>query len=121
MKELKLEESYALDDSCQLKYWARGHWSWGEFVTAVQERVAKEERDIPAWVVVQAPVKQVYQRVVPCRDSIVSDTRLVMSDVPGRGATAVTVMDFWFPLHSYLPVKPKPYQFSKEKGHGEST
>lgn len=103
--ELQIEESYAADDSCQIQYWARGHWSWGEFVTAVQERVAREERAIPNWVIVQAPVKQVYQRTVPCRDSIVGDTRYVHSDKPGRGATAITVMDFWFPMHAYLPVK----------------
>ncbi|MFY1875594.1 hypothetical protein ACOTF3_04255 [Achromobacter xylosoxidans] len=103
MTELQLEHSYAMDDSCQIQYWARGHWSWGEFVTAVQERIAREERAIPNWVIVQAPVKQVYQRAVPCRDSIVGDTRYVHSDNPGRGATPVTVMDFWFPMHAYLP------------------
>ncbi|KAA5921323.1 hypothetical protein F1536_23040 [Achromobacter xylosoxidans] len=101
--ELQLEESYAMDDSCQIQYWARGHWSWGEFVTAVQDRIAREERAIPNWVIVQAPIKQVYQRAVPCRDSIVGDTRYVHSDKPGRGAIAVTVMDFWFPMHAYLP------------------
>lgn len=112
--KLKLEESYALDDSCQLKYWARGHWDWGEFVTAVQDRIRADERDIPNWVVIQAPVKTLYQRAVPCRNSIVADTQLVHSDKPGRGATAVTVMDFWFPLHAYLPAKPKPLPLAEE-------
>lgn len=112
--ELKLEESYALDDSCQLKYWARGHWSWGEFVTAVQDRIRADERDIPNWVVIQAPVQTLYQRAVPCRTSIVADTQLVHSDRPGRGATPVTVMDFWFPLHAYLPAKPQPLPLAEE-------
>lgn len=110
--ELALEESYAMDDSCQLQYWARGHWSWGEFVTAVQDRIAREERDIPNWVVVQAPVKQLYQRAVPCQGSVVGDTRFVHSDKPGRGAAAVTVMEFWFPMHAYLPLKPESYRRS---------
>lgn len=112
--ELKLEQSYALDDSCQLKYWARGHWTWGEFVTAVQDRIRDDERDIPNWVVLQAPVKMLYQRAVPCRNSAIADTQLVHSDTPGRGATPVTVMDFWFPLHAHLPAKPTPLPLAEE-------
>lgn len=112
--DLVIEKSYALDDSCQLQYWARGHWSWGEFVTAVQDHIALEDRDIPSWVVVQAPVKQRYQRAVPCRDSVVGDTRYVHSDRPERGAYAVTIMDFWFPLHAYKPANRARHQSPKE-------
>jgi hypothetical protein len=113
--DLVVEKSYAMDDSCQFQCWARGHWPWGEFVTAVQDLIALEERDIPNWVVIQAPMKQRYQRAVPCRDSIVGDIRYVPSDQPGRGATAVTIMDFWFPLHAYKKSSQAQQQFSEDR------
>ncbi len=99
---LALETSYALDDSCQMTFWARGHWSWGEFFDAVRVHLDENNRDdIPAWVVVQANVKQTYQRTVPIKGNIVGDNQIVYQDNPGRGASPVTVMEFWFPIHKY--------------------
>lgn len=100
---IKVEESYALDDSCQVKFWMRGHIPWGAFIEALESHIEETERDIPRWVILQAPVLKVYQRTVPCRGSIVSETMLVYGDKAGRGAMPVTVMDFWFPLHAYKP------------------
>lgn len=97
----EIEISYAMDDSCQLQFWCYGHYDWGEFTDAIQNYIIAEGRDIPMWVVLQAPVKKVYQRKVPVRDNIVADIRHVYSDTRGRGATPVTLMDFWFPLHAY--------------------
>lgn len=100
---IEIEKSYALDDSCQMKLWARGHYPWGAFIDAVEVHLKREDRnDIPRWVYIQAPVKSIYQRSVPCRDSIVSDSMYVYTDKPGRGASPVTVLDFWFPLHRYF-------------------
>lgn len=103
---IEIEESYASDDSCQVKFWCRGHYSWGEFQNAVWDHIERQERDIPYWVVVQAPVQQLYQRAVPDRESIVSETRYVHSETKGRGAYPITLMDFWFPLHAYKPRQP---------------
>ena len=100
---IEIETSYELDDSCQMKLWARGHYPWSTFMDAIEAYLKREDRnDIPRWVYIQASVKSVYQRCVPCRDSIVSDSMYVYTDKPGRGASPVTVLDFWFPIHRYF-------------------
>lgn len=57
----------------------------------------------PAWVVRQAPVKQVWQRTVRSRagHNALGDHEFQYHDEPSRGAKAVTMMDFWFPLHAF--------------------
>jgi len=98
---INLERSFAMDDSCQMMFWAKGHHSWGDFIAAVEAELQTEERtDIPEWVICQAPVKQIYQRSVPCSGNIVADRQFIYQNEPGRGATAVTVMNFWFPIHA---------------------
>ncbi len=99
--QIILEESFALDDSCQFRYWARGHWNWSQFMDAVRKQIGIDNRDIPLWVVRQALVKQTFQRVVPCRNNGVSDSQFINTDIPGPGAYPVTLMEFWFPLHAY--------------------
>lgn len=98
---VKIEESLAMDDSCQVKFWARGHIPWGGFIEALERHIDESGRDIPHWVVVQAPVCHLYQRSVPYRGSTVGDTQFFHHDKPSRGAYPVTVMEFWFPLHAH--------------------
>lgn len=101
---IDLQRSFAMDDSCQMMFWAKGHHSWGDFTAAVEAELQAEERtDIPAWVIYQAPVKQTYQRSVPCVGNIVADRQFVYQDHPGRGATPVTLMDFWYPI--FAPIQ----------------
>lgn len=98
--KIDLQTSYAMDDSCQMQFFSKGHHVWGSFIEAVRVELAENGRDdIPWWAVVQAPVKQVYRRTVPCRSSIVSDIQYIDQDKPGRGASPITFMDFWFPIH----------------------
>lgn len=97
---IEIEESIALDDSGQMQLWARGHVPWGDFVHAVMALLRDGQRsDIPEWVIVQAPVRHLYQRQIPRRGSAVSDSQFLHQETPGQGATPVTVLDFWLPLH----------------------
>lgn len=99
---LQLERALESGDSGQFQFWAKGHWPWGEFVRAVEEQIRQEGLNIPAWVVRQAPIKQLYQRAVPCHDSDVVTSLFHHSDAPGRGSYPATVMDMWFPLGDYV-------------------
>lgn len=100
---LVLQLSYATDDSCQFQFYAEGHHSAIEMADAALDRIRLDERDIPAWVVRQAPVKQVWQRTVRSRagENALGDHEFRHHDEPSRGAKPVTVMDLWFPLHAF--------------------
>lgn len=90
--------SYALDDSCQITLWAKGHHSPDAFRTACEQKLKRwDGREI---VLDAAPVDQVHWRTVrtPYEESAVSDYQHIPS-APGRGAYPVTVLDRWLPLH----------------------
>lgn len=98
MSKIEIQESIALNDSCQVQYWAKGHHAYSAFIEAIRLHVKDMEREkIPYWVLTQAPVKNIYQRTVPLNDHEIGDCQYVMSETKGSGAYPVTVMDFWFP------------------------
>ena len=102
---LEIEKSVALDESGQMQLLARGHVTWGEFIQAVMTLLREEQRgDIPEWVITQAPVRHVYQRLVPRRGCTVSDSQFLHQETPDQGATPVTLLDFWLPQHA--PIAP---------------
>jgi len=92
---MKIHYSYALDDSCQVLLYAKGHYKPGMF-KAECERFYKAnfEQELSG---LDVPVKQTYWRSVNAPgDSLVSERQYVESE-KGPGAFPVTILDKWLP------------------------
>lgn len=86
----------ALDDSCQITLFARGHIK-AEIFRAESERFYKSnfDKDLNA---IEFPVRQTYWRNVKApADNIVGDRQLVESKA-GPGAFPVTILDKILPM-----------------------
>lgn len=94
--EIEIEESLALDDSCEVKYWARGHIDIDDFLEAVEEYHIKNRNPCGLFVH-DAEVKHEYWRSIPLKGNIVGDFQFVKSK-KGYGAFKVTVLDEWYPM-----------------------
>lgn len=93
---MNIDFVYALDDSCQVTLFAKGHVKPGDF-KAECERFYKSnfEKDLNT---IELNVKQTYWRNVKApADNIVSDRQLVESKA-GPGAFPVTILDKMLPM-----------------------
>jgi hypothetical protein len=93
---IEIEQAIATDDSCQVKYWAKGHYHEGEFADAIDSfRIAEMDKK-PCYIDEQK-IKHIYYRKVPLKNNHVCDFQYIESE-KGQGAFAVTVLEEWYPL-----------------------
>lgn len=89
-----VEAIYALDDSCQQILYVRGHVDRDDLLAAAREYCPH------AYISDGAFVVQQYMRHTPLRGNIVSDSKTTFQSEPGCGATPVTVLWLWLPIHA---------------------
>jgi hypothetical protein len=96
-KQIKIEESIAINDSCNFMLYARGHFEDRPFITAcnLYLREQLDRKELRATV---GPVRRTYWRRVPLKDNICCDFQFIESG-KGRGAFPVTVHERWMPIH----------------------
>lgn len=106
-----IEIDYAADDSCKIQLWARGNHPDDAFL----KMCANEFLDFDGRVQPTEgfPVRHSHWRTVRAPKDL-SDCGVCdfihSESKPGKGAFEVTILDFWFPLHSTDPVNFNPAQ-----------
>lgn len=96
---IKIEESIAIDDSCQFMLYARGAHAKQDFIKACKQYL--KHNGYPAYSISLKSIKRDHWRIVPLKNNIVCETRFVEDQLPGPGAFAVTLVKRWLPLHVY--------------------
>lgn len=95
----QIEESIALDDSCQRMLFSRGHLDEASFRAACADHIRAHHAVCCLPRIPQMRVLHKYLRHVPLRGNMVSDSKHIILDEPGAGATPVTMLSDWLPLH----------------------
>lgn len=85
---------YALDDSCQQQLYARGHVDLSAFIEACRDYAPH------ATIWADAGVRHCWIRWRPIRGNIVSDTAADILESGQPGATPVTLLEPWLPIHA---------------------
>jgi hypothetical protein len=98
--QIPIEESIAMDDSCQVQYWARGHHQPLHFGVAVLDHHKRERGKLIPFDI--RKVRQLYWRKVRAgreedQVNFGEGFKFIESD-QGPGAFAVTVYENWLPL-----------------------
>ncbi len=107
-KSITLVHADATDDSCRMQFHAIGHHPVLPVLYTLIERVEREQRDIPLWVMEQAPVRHCYSRTVKSRlgENSLGHFEIRYADTPRKGYKPVTLIDFWFPSKVFKAIPP---------------
>jgi hypothetical protein len=104
----RVNESIAMDDSCNTQLWMRGDLLDDRFKEAC-EAFLRQEYGNEAWERVYAAlvrdsmVRRAYRRTVPLHaNHIVGNSQYVDSDTPGRGATPAMILEEWLPMFPHV-------------------
>lgn len=94
--DIEIEESIAVDDSCQFKLWCQGHFENEEFISAVHDHMEKE-RENKDYHWSYSDIKRGWWRIVPIKNEV-CDFQYLEAEKGKQGAFPVTVLDKWYPM-----------------------